>query len=142
MALKPNVDEKQFKCMVEAIYFEAGNQSYQGKIGVANVIQERVRTDKKGRGVCEVIRKPKQFSYFQMSAYKRQNIQINNPKVRVAMMNAVTIALAAMREKLPNIVKGAQFYLNPGKATDFSWSRKFYRTVIVGDHHFYRSTPA
>jgi len=129
------IDTQQHHCLAEAIYFEAGNQSYFGKIAVANVIMNRAKSS--GKTVCEVIKRPKQFSYRQMTAFKKQNIKVDQPKVKIAVVNSITVAKAALKKNLPDLTRGARFYLNPAAATDFSWSSKFTKTVVIGDHHFY-----
>lgn len=129
------IEPHQMKCLAEAVYFEAGNQTYQGKQAVANVILNRAKVSKKP--VCKVIRKKHQFSYFKMSAYKKQSINLTNPKVKVAILNSITVAYAAARGKLKDNTKGARFYMNPVAATDFSWRNKFIQVAVIGDHYFY-----
>lgn len=135
VSMTPQIDPQQHLCLAEAVYFEAGNQTYFGKIAVANVIMNRAKAT--GKTVCQVIRKPKQFSYRQMTAYKKQNIRIKQARVMIAMVNSITVARAALKEGLPDLTQGAKFYLNPVEATDFSWSSQFVKTVVIGDHHFY-----
>ncbi len=139
---KVPVDARQFKCMAEAVYFEAGNQNYVGKIAVSNVILNRQRANKKGLDICGIIKQPKQFSYFQMSAYKKQKIDMRNPKVALAIRDSVTVALAAVQDKLHDVTAGAKFYLNPVHATGGAWAKKFVKTAHIGDHHFYRDPKA
>ena len=37
------IEEKQLACMAKNIYYEAGNETYEGKIAVARVVMNRVR---------------------------------------------------------------------------------------------------
>ena len=46
------------ECMAEAILFEAGNQPIVGKLAVAEVILNRVRSDKYPNTICGVLRQP------------------------------------------------------------------------------------
>lgn len=133
-----NVDQAQLKCLSEAIYFEAGNQTPLGKIAVANVILNRQKSNKKGLDVCGIIKQPKQFSYFQMTAYKKQRIDFKNPNVAKAVAESVIIAQKALEKKLPDVTRGARFYINPVYATSGNWTKSFIMTAKVGDHYFYR----
>ena len=38
-------EQTEFECLVEAIYFDARNQTFISQLAVANVIMERVRLD-------------------------------------------------------------------------------------------------
>lgn len=51
------------QCLHEAVYFEAGNQSYSGKRAVAEVIRNRVESNKFPDTYCEVVNQDKQFSF-------------------------------------------------------------------------------
>lgn len=134
------LDTKQHRCLTEAIYFEAGNQDLKGKIAVANVIVNRAKHHKKD--VCWVINRPKQFSYKQMRAFKRQQIDMRNPDTRAAMNGASSVSYRVLRGKVKDVTMGARFYINPAYATDFSWSKVFVKTVKIGDHVFYRDPKA
>ncbi len=63
-----NVPEKsvsytkdEFSCLARTIYFEAGNQSYEGKLAVGNVEMNRVESEKYPSTICEVVHQYKQF---------------------------------------------------------------------------------
>ena len=49
-------------CMAQLIHDEARGESMEGKEAVAQVVLNRVRDGRFGRGVCGVARKPGQFS--------------------------------------------------------------------------------
>lgn len=136
------VDKRQFQCMAEAVYFEAGNQTYVGKIAVSNVILNRQRATGNRLDICAVIHQPKQFSYLQMKAYKHQKINMKNPNVALTIRDSVTVALAAIQSKLPDVTAGAGFYINPVYATGGKWRHKFVLTASIGDHFFYKDPKA
>ena len=50
-------------CLSAAIYYEARNQSHDGQSAVAEVIMNRVQSDRYPDNACEVINQNKQFSY-------------------------------------------------------------------------------
>ncbi len=135
MHMQP-VNHAENKCMVEALYFEAGNQKHRAKVAVGHVIFNRTISSKKD--VCWVIKRPKQFSYRSTRAFRTQRIDLKNPMVRAAMESAVKAANQVLQQKYPDITNGARYYLNPVLATDLSWSKVFVKTVKIGDHVFYR----
>ena len=54
---------KQLLCMAKNIYYEAGMESYEGKLAVAQVVNNRVNSRLFPKTVCEVIYQKDQFSW-------------------------------------------------------------------------------
>lgn len=50
-------------CLAQALYFEARSEPIAEQLMVANVIMNRVDSDRYPDDVCEVVEQPKQFSY-------------------------------------------------------------------------------
>jgi len=50
-------------CLSAAIYYEARNQPVDGQLAVAEVVLNRVQSDRYPDNACEVINQNKQFSY-------------------------------------------------------------------------------
>ena len=46
---------KQLKCLTDNVYFEAGSESYEGKLAVAQVTINRANNSKFGNTICEVV---------------------------------------------------------------------------------------
>ncbi|SLN30533.1 Spore cortex-lytic enzyme precursor [Roseovarius litorisediminis] len=125
----------QWKCLSEALYFEARGESVKGQFAVAEVILNRVDSPRFPDTVCEVINQGTgrkfacQFTYTcdghkeviaEPQAYKRVG------KVAQLMING------GPRE----LTRGATHYHT--RAVSPKWSRKFPRTATIGVHHFYR----
>lgn len=60
-------------CLALAIFHESGNQSVIGKQSVAEVVINRVRSEKYPDTVCSVIKQNNQFSWY------NKNVSLNNP---------------------------------------------------------------
>src|SRR4051812_2158902 len=58
-----DLSEDDLGCLVEAIYFEARDQSLLGQAAVASVIMNRVRSPLYPNSVCAVVWQDRQFSY-------------------------------------------------------------------------------
>lgn len=132
----PLINQDQLYCMSEAIYYEAGNQSTRGKVGVANVIDNRSKTPKNKGNVCGVVAQKGQFSYHNIKHYK---LRSNHPATEESVKKSIMISYLSLKHRLPDITGGALYYLNPHTATDLSWMNKFTLTAVIDDHHFYKN---
>lgn len=57
------ISSKQFACMSNAVFHEAGNQSLEGKIAVASVILNRAKSSRFPDSPCDVVYQKNQFSF-------------------------------------------------------------------------------
>lgn len=120
--------ERDLNCLAEAIYHEARGESVKGQAAVAEVVLNRVDSNKFASSVCGVVNQPKQFSY-----------TIGGPKPirnKSAYMRAREIAQKALAGAPRVLTGGATYFHTP--AVSPSWSRRFQRTVRIGQHIFYR----
>ncbi len=128
----------EWRCLAEALYFEARGESLQGQFAVAEVILNRRDSKKFPGSVCNVVRQGSksgkkyacQFSYKcdgRSEVFSEGNAYIQVGKVARIMLDG----------KVRNLTKGATFY-HTG-AVSPRWSRKFQRTAKVGSHYFYRT---
>lgn len=126
----------QWRCLAEALYFEARGETPEGIAAVSEVILNRADSPRFPNSVCGVIndgtnrgRHSCQFSY--NCDGKAEYITDQNAYIRVGKI------ARAMMDGAPRILTdGATFYhtssVNP------SWSEVFHRTATIGYHHFYR----
>jgi len=132
----PNVSgDTEFKCMTEALYFEARGEKVRGIFAVAEVIKNRRDSKKFPNSVCDVInqgshrRHACQFSY--MCDGLKETIRDKEAKEFVAK-----IAKISLESRVPNITAGATYY--HANFVRPKWSKAFKRTATIGKHHFYR----
>ena len=127
--------DAQWRCLAEALYFEARGESVKGQFAVAEVILNRVDSPNYPDSVCGVIKQGTGRKYACQFTYTCDGVKevIANPKAfaRVGKVAALMIS-GAPRE----LTKGATHYHT--KAVRPKWSRKFPRTATIGVHHFYR----
>ncbi len=127
----------EWRCLAEALYFEARGETLQGQFAVAEVILNRRDSGKFPSSVCGVVNQGAksgrkyacQFSYKcdgRAEVFSEGGAYIQVGKVARIMLDGKTRSLT----------KGATFY-HTG-AVRPSWSRKFQRTAKVGSHFFYR----
>ncbi len=128
--------DDQWRCLAEAIYFEARGESVKGQFAVAEVILNRVDSATFPDTICDVVHQGTgrkyqcQFTYT-CDGYKEV---INEPKTfkRVGKVAQVMVQNGAPRD----LTDGATHYHT--KAVNPRWARQFPRTTTIGVHHFYR----
>ena len=124
----------EFKCLTEALYFEARGEGVSGIFAVAEVIINRRDSLKFPNSVCKVItqgahrRNKCQFSY-KCDGYK-EVFREHEAKEFVAK-----IAKIALERRAPELTSGATFY--HAKNVQPSWAKSFRKTTTIGNHYFY-----
>lgn len=121
-----------YDCLVAAIYFEAGNQSFAGKLAVSNVILNRVYSEKFPSTYCGVIKQHKQFSYLNKGLPDTLEI-----KDLDQWLEAIEVASRSYYRDDLDITNGSLFYhadyVSP--AWDFT---KLEKVVTIDNHIFYK----
>lgn len=125
----------EFKCLAEALYFEARGETVKGQFAVAEVIRNRVKSGRFPGSYCGVINQGTGKKYqcqFTYTCDGRPEV-VSEP---AAYGRVAKVARATIDGKSPNITDGATFYHTT--AVRPSWSRKFTNTARFGVHLFYR----
>nr|WP_254655289.1 cell wall hydrolase [Roseobacter sp. GAI101] len=126
---------EQWRCLSEALYFEARGETVKGQFAVAEVIMNRVKSARFPGSLCSVINQGTgkkfrcQFTYT-CDGYAEV---IAEPK---AFAQVAKIARATLDGAVPSITDGATYYHTT--AVKPRWSRVFTRTAKIGVHLFYR----
>ncbi|MCK5020086.1 MAG: cell wall hydrolase [Candidatus Peribacteraceae bacterium] len=133
------IDVEQAFCLTTAIYFEAANQDYDGKIAVAHNISNRMKSKKFPNTICGVINQPKQYSF--MHDGKSENVDIKHPMKKKQWIYSAKAAFSAMMGHTFDNTNGSLYYLNPELSTK-RWAdmltTSYTQVAVVGDHTFYR----
>jgi spore germination cell wall hydrolase CwlJ-like protein len=125
----------QWKCLSEALYFEARGEDLWGQIAVAEVILNRADSPRFPDNVCGVVRDGTgrrnrcQFSYYCDGKVEA----IGNP---TAYTRIEKIAAMMIEGRARVLTGGAVFYHTDAVAP--SWMHAMYQTTVIGDHIFYR----
>lgn len=125
----------QWRCLSEALYFEARGESVKGQFAVAEVILNRVDSDNYPDSVCGVINQGTGRKYACQFTYTCDGIAevIHEP---TAWRNVGKIARAVLDGAPLNLTQGATHY-HTTKVKP-SWARVYPRTAKIGFHLFYR----
>jgi spore germination cell wall hydrolase CwlJ-like protein len=126
---------EQWKCLSEAIYFEARGETVKGQFAVAEVIINRVKSARFPGSLCTVINQGTGKKYQCQFTYTCDgNAEvISEPR---AYDEVSKIARAVLDGKVPTLTDGATYYHTT--AVSPRWSRVFTRTTKIGVHLFYR----
>lgn len=127
--------QKQVDCLAKNIYYESGNETYEGKLAVAQVTLNRVNSGKFANDICAVVYQKKsglcQFSWTCM--------QVSSIKDKYMWEESLIIAKKALTQPYlhdtiakSNALYYHAVYVNPG------WNKTKVVTKI-GNHIFYAS---
>lgn len=123
---------------VLTIYMEARGEPFSGKVGVAEVLLNRVASKHGGAtSIGEVVFAPFQFSCWNTDSPTRKAIVrlLDSDPVYQECFHAYLTALAAG----PRIVAGAVFYYNPaGVSKTPAWAIQERLIATIGNHKFYK----
>ena len=129
--------DAHFKCLAEALYFEARGESLKGQIAVAEVILNRVSSPKFPNTVCGVINQGTGRKYACQFTYTCDGNPetIHEPSAYARVAKVARMMLDGAPRRLSG---GATYYHTT--AVRPSWARKFRRTAKMGVHLFYKPT--
>jgi spore germination cell wall hydrolase CwlJ-like protein len=129
--------ERQLACLARNIYFEAGNEPFEGKVAVAQVTINRAQARGFPEDICQVIYQKNiiyqrvvcQFSWYcdRESASRIMHREVYTESMEVAKK----VLLEGFR--LPSLTQALYYhadYVNPG------WKKE--RITKIGRHIFYK----
>jgi spore germination cell wall hydrolase CwlJ-like protein len=126
---------EEWQCLAEALYFEARGESVPGQFAVAEVILNRVDSDKFPGSICKVVKQGANRKNACQFSFACDGIAevIHEPS---AFEQAGKIARIMLDGAARGLTNGATYFHTLNVRP--SWSRKFTRTATIGAHHFYR----
>lgn len=133
--------ESAILCLALNVYWEARGEPEAGQHAVAQVTLNRA--DWKNDKVCEVVTKPKQFSWTNTLVSKVGDKHIlkraGQPKDLMAFVKSYQIAKANIDRTAPMVI-GRKVDHYHAKRVAPKWSRDFVRVARIGDHVFYKQS--
>jgi N-acetylmuramoyl-L-alanine amidase len=124
--------QQQQQCLTEALWHEARSEQYAGMKAIAEVVYNRANST--NETICEVIKKPWQFSYRNRLAkdYKLDPKQITNLLDQQAYYTALSIAREGYTRFLGSDV---MWYAHIGVKP--VWAKQMKTVATIGKHRFY-----
>lgn len=123
--------KKEMHCLAENIYYEAGSESFEGKLAVAQVTINRVNSGQFANSICAVVHQKTgetyQFSWVGMAKYAKDRYRWEESQIvaKKAMTEPVAHALLSKQNAL-------YYHAN---YVDPKWKLK--RVTKIGNHIFY-----
>ena len=124
-------------CLAEALYFEARGETVKGQFAVAEVILNRVESERFPGSACAVINQGTGKKYQCQFTYTCDGQKETIAEKR-AFERVKKVARAALDGVAPSLTEGATHYHT--KAVKPRWSRVYTKTTSIGTHIFYRHT--
>lgn len=116
--------DAELDCLATAVWFESRGETLEGQLAVAQAVVNRAKSGRWGKGVCGVIKAPRQFN-FNAARVQRST---------ATFTTALAVARIAATGLWHDIAEGAHSFhsarLNPG------W--RLARVAKIGNHVFYR----
>lgn len=127
----------EWQCLTEALYFEARGETVKGQFAVAEVIMNRVDSERFPASACGVINQGTGKKYQCQFTYTcdghKEIISEQQAFERVSK-----VARVALDGKAPELTQGATHYHTT--AVNPRWSKTYTKTTAIGTHIFYRHT--
>jgi spore germination cell wall hydrolase CwlJ-like protein len=126
---------REVECLARNIYFEAGGEPYAGKVAVAEVTMNRVRSSAYPKTVCGVVhQKAKGVCQFSWVCEGKKRVNVRTASWTESMRISQQMLVA---KKDTNVVGDAKFfhahYVEP------NWSRTKTFVKKIGNHLFYQN---
>ena len=124
-----------WRCLAEALYFEARGESVPGQFAVAEVILNRVDSARYPDSVCAVINQGNGKKYQWQFTYTCDGHaeHISEPKAFERVGKVARLMLDGAARSLTN---GATHYHT--QSVNPAWASVYPRTATIGYHHFYK----
>lgn len=125
----------QWRCLTEALYFEARGEDTRGIFAVAEVILNRVDSGRFPESVCGVVNQGTGERYRCQFTYTCDGVAetVREPRAWARVGKVARLMLDGAPRLLTS---GATHYHT--RAVDPRWASVFARVSTIGDHHFYR----
>ncbi|MEQ9261434.1 MAG: cell wall hydrolase [Roseovarius sp.] len=124
-----------WRCLAEALYFEARGESVKGQFAVAEVILNRVDSPEYPDDVCAVVHQGTGRKYACQFTYTCDGVKEVIAEKRAFDQVGKVAHLMVQGAPRP-LTKGATHYHT--RAVSPRWASRFPRTATIGVHHFYR----
>lgn len=128
---------EEWRCLSEALYFEARGETVKGQFAVAEVILNRVKSSRFPDTLCGVIRQGTGKKYQCQFTYTCDGHKevIAEPKAFERVSKVARVAIDGVTEEL---TEGATHYHTTSVRPN--WARVYTKTARIGVHVFYRHT--
>lgn len=136
-------EQRQVMCLADNVYYEAGVETDTGKVAVAMVTMNRVKSGRYPSDVCSVVRQQKwgkcQFAWWCNWRKRTEALRVSleiRQSPRYQRSKEVAMEVFQNHELLTDVTNGAMYFHECRSAP--VWRRALVRTVQIGRHIFYK----
>jgi len=124
------LSKADMRCLEHNIFYEAGIEDYAGKIAVAQVTLNRLKTKRWGNTICKVVYSPHQFSWT-----KQKNKEAPKGKLWAESKRAAAAFVDGLR--LLNLHQSLYYHASWMKKKP-RWANHKIQVHKIGQHIFYK----
>ena len=129
------LSRREFRCLAQAIYFEARGESYEGQVAVAHVIMNRVESPRYPNSICGVVFQNEHMRHLCQFSFACDG-RSDNPYEMAAWRQAQRIAEKVLLKNYRDVTNRSTHY--HADYVSPSWANHMQPTMKVGTHIFYR----
>jgi len=133
--LPKNISEKSFRCLAQAVYFEARSEPFEGQVAVAYVILNRVKDRRYPDNICGVVFQNEQRRHSCQFSFACDGLS-DNPYEKTAWNVARRVAGGTLKNTASDVTGRSTHY--HAKYVTPRWAKHLQPTIQVGSHIFYR----
>lgn len=133
--LPTDISDKAFKCLAQAVYFEARSEPFEGQVAVAYVILNRVKDRRYPNSICEVVFQNENRRHRCQFSFACDGLS-DNPYEMVAWNVARRVAGGTLKNASSDVTGRSTHY--HAKYVSPRWAKFLQPTIQVGSHLFYR----
>jgi len=133
--LSGNISPKAFRCLAQAVYFEARSEPFEGQVAVAYVVLNRVKDRHYPDNICAVVFQNEKRRHHCQFSFACDGLS-DNPYERAAWNRARRVAGGVLLNALSDFTADSTHY--HAKYVHPRWAKYLQPTLQVGQHIFYR----
>ena len=130
--------ERQRLCLTQGIYYEARGERALGQLAVAEVVLNRVASNRYPNTICGVVFQGAKANRCQFSFACMANV-MNKPRNQIAWRKAQRLAHNVLSGKVRNSVIGTATYYHATYVSPY-WAPSMVEVAKIGQHIFYSSS--
>lgn len=136
LKIKLNDLERERRCLVEGIYYEARGENAKGQLAVAEVVLNRVLSGRYPSTICGVVFQGASTGRCQFS-FACDN-SMKHPRNKVAWRKAQRLAHYVLSGQVNKSIIGTATYYHATYVSPY-WAPSMVEVAKIGQHVFYRS---
>jgi len=129
---------KQYRCLAQAVYFEARGEPDAGKHAVAHVVLNRLRDDRYPNTICGVVFQNQHLRHRCQFSFACDGLS-DTPRETQAWHRSLQVALEALTGASEDITQASTHFHT--RYVEPVWASQLKPTVQVGAHLFYQEPP-